>query len=238
MEAADIMPERPPKEFFRFLIVDDEPVALRLLRSILESDGYEQIDLAESGEQALSLFADNSYQVVIVDKNLPGTNGLEVLRRGKEMQPAAEFIMITAYGSLESAIAAMDAGAFSYLTKPFNDVKLVLERVGSALERVVVRMHNEILADRLRMVVEELERTNRELEQQRPKSSPEAQQQEQLLQRMSQAVGHLRKISRRLEKLRHQARGRSAELLAGLGKGIAAVANLLAHDLVTSVDEE
>ncbi|HUU00922.1 MAG TPA: response regulator [Myxococcota bacterium] len=175
LSAEDFIPERPPNDFFRMLVVDDERVSRSLLRSILQAHGYSQIDEAESGEAALELLSTDEYHIVLVDKNMPGLDGLEVLKRGKAQRPGCEFIMITAYGSMETAIQAMDMGAFSYVTKPFADVEFIARRVEGALDRVITRQLNEILIDRLRMVVSELDRVNAELEKLRgQKNKPQS----------------------------------------------------------------
>jgi len=138
----EFVPETPPKDFFRFLVVDDEDVARKLLRSILQAEGYTEIDEAESGETALEALSKNDYHLVMLDKNMPGQDGLEVLQAAVPLQKNCEFIMITAYGSMETAIKAMDMGAFSYVTKPFSEVEVIAKRIGSALDRVIVRHQN------------------------------------------------------------------------------------------------
>lgn len=102
--------------------------------------------------------------VVLVDKNLPDGNGLEVVRVGVAAAPGTEFIIITGDPSLDSAIEAVNLGAFGYLPKPFPSIDDVLRRVRAALERRRVVMLNELLGDRLRQVQEELERARLEVE--------------------------------------------------------------------------
>jgi DNA-binding NtrC family response regulator len=227
LSAEDFIPERPPNDFFHLLVVDDEPVARNLLRSILQAHGYTQIDEAESGEAALESLASNEYHIVLLDKNMPGLDGLEVLERGKAQRPGCEFIMITAYGSMETAIRAMDMGAFSYVTKPFAEVEIIARRVEGALQRVITRYQNEILIDRLRMVVSELDRANAELEKLRNGEDKPADRESELIGRVADAVARLRKLAAGLDLLKKSASGKAAEYIAGLGKGVSAVADML-----------
>jgi DNA-binding NtrC family response regulator len=222
-----LLPERPPQDFFRFLIVDDEPVARNLMRSILQSAGYTEIDEVDSGEAALETLFERPYHVVLLDKNMPGKDGLEVLQGGRAAQPNCEFIMITAYGSMETAIQAMDLGAFSYVTKPFSEVKVIIRRVDAALERVIVRHQNEILVDRLRMVIVELERANAELKMVRLGNEPATGQEKEIIGRVGQAITHLRKIAVQIDQLGEHAKGKAAAVIGGIGKGVKAVANML-----------
>jgi len=162
-EIERLRPEKLPKDFYRFLVVDDEPVARSLLRSILQTHGYTSVFEAPDGAAALAALRGSEFHVVLLDKNMPMLDGMEVLREGKKLRPWAEFIMITAYGSMESAIQAMDMGAFSYVTKPFSEIEIILRRIEGAVERVALRNENEVLLDRLRMVIRDLERTEGEL---------------------------------------------------------------------------
>ena len=123
-----------PKRRVRILIVDDEPIARRLFSSVLELRGYLNLEAAETGEVALHKLREKQYQLVLLDKNMPGIDGIEVLRQGKIIQPSCQFIMITAYGSKETVVEAIDLGAHSYLTKPLVNVEEIVQRVESALE--------------------------------------------------------------------------------------------------------
>ena len=112
------------------LVVDDDQSTRDLLREVLTDAGYRVVTSA-SGEDALELGGKESFEVIISDMKL-GTSldGLDVLRAYKAIQPESEVILITAFGSMETAIEAVKAGAFDYLSKPFKleEVVLLVER--------------------------------------------------------------------------------------------------------------
>jgi DNA-binding response OmpR family regulator len=220
-------PERPPKDFFHFLVVDDEPVARNLLRSILNAQGYDTVDEVASGEAALIALSRQEYHLILLDKNMPGTDGLEVLRQGRELRPGAEFIMITAYGSMESAIQAMDLGAFSYLTKPLSDFQVINVRVEAALDRVWTRLENALLVDRLRMVVSELTQAENDLEQERRGKTLTGSSQ---ILRIREAIERLKKLSALMERFRARIDGPTATVIQNLGAETDRVAELLKQE--------
>ena len=115
------------------LIVDDEREVCRFLQRVLADPGYE-VETCTSGEEAMARMAQHAFNLVITDLRLPGVNGLEVLRKAKELDPYCEVMVITAYASVESALEAMKSGAYDYIAKPFNvdEIKLV---VAKALEK-------------------------------------------------------------------------------------------------------
>mgnify|MGYP001096713447 FL=1 len=107
----------------RILIVDDELLMRESLAGWLERDGHE-VNTAASGEAALAMCAERRFDILLVDIKMEGISGLEVLRRVKESDPDVAVVMITAYGSISSAIEAMKNGAFDYLLKPFDPNEL------------------------------------------------------------------------------------------------------------------
>ena len=107
----------------RILIVDDELIMRESLAGWLERDGHE-VNTAASGEAALAMCAERRFDILLVDIKMEGISGLEVLRRVKESDPDVAVVMITAYGSISSAIEAMKNGAFDYLLKPFDPSEL------------------------------------------------------------------------------------------------------------------
>jgi DNA-binding response OmpR family regulator len=123
------------KKQVRILIVDDEAVIRKLLRLVMEKHGYTEVDDAESGEEAVAALRKNDYHVVFLDKNMPGMDGISVLRIGRSIRPACQFIIITAFGSEESVIEAIDLGAHSYLTKPLVDLGSVAARTEHAIKQ-------------------------------------------------------------------------------------------------------
>ncbi|MFB3817021.1 MAG: sigma-54-dependent transcriptional regulator [Candidatus Methylomirabilales bacterium] len=111
------------------LIVDDESILGRSMEAYLAHHGYATAR-AGSGEEALRLIAEASPDVALLDVKLPGMTGLEVLPALKEASPATEVVMMTAHASVASAVQAMRAGAFDYLTKPLDldEVRVVVEK--------------------------------------------------------------------------------------------------------------
>jgi DNA-binding NtrC family response regulator len=111
------------------LIVEDEPRMRRLLEISLGEDGH-NVQTAEDAEKGLASLRKNSVDLVVTDLKLPGMNGLELLQEGKRLNPALPFIVMTAYGSVETAVDAMKAGASDYVLKPFTmaEMKLVINK--------------------------------------------------------------------------------------------------------------
>jgi len=129
-------------------VIDDEPVIHDVLGELLTSEGYE-VESSSSGEEALAKFPSQPYDVVLLDLLMPGMDGIEALRRIKKIDPAAAVIMITAFGSVESAIAAMKIGALDYIQKPFKHDDLLLT-VARAIEHRRLQEENLRLKDELR----------------------------------------------------------------------------------------
>lgn len=115
----------------RVLVVDDDPGVRDLLSRVLGDAGH-HVAAVESGEAALGLLAREKYDVLVVDKNLPGIDGLTVLRLVRAHQPALRAIMITAYPSDESNATARALGVVSYIVKPFG-ILTMLEALDAAI---------------------------------------------------------------------------------------------------------
>jgi DNA-binding response OmpR family regulator len=230
---SDFKIERPPKDFYQVLVVDDEPASRNLLRVVLQKHGYGSVDEAASGDDALQALAAAEYHLVLLDKNLPGIDGIEVLRRGRSLRPECEFIMITAYGSLDTAIQAMDLGAYGYVTKPFAQPEEVVRRVQGALERVWIRLENAVLIDRLRMLLAELDYAERELGQSRQRAPLDAQRQTEP-NRLREAILRLERLAVMLERLRAKASGKTQVLIKKLEVEAGEVVNLLVGGNVPS----
>jgi signal transduction histidine kinase/DNA-binding response OmpR family regulator len=118
----------------RVLVVDDEAAILRV---IAESLSLRKIlaDVAKTAEEALDLMSKNDYAVVVTDKNLPGMDGIALMKEVKTRSPNTEIIIITGYASVDSALDAIGAGAFDYIPKPFPSLAYVAEKVRGALAR-------------------------------------------------------------------------------------------------------
>jgi two-component system response regulator FlrC len=118
----------------RILVVDDEEGVRSFLAEALEVEGH-AVTTAADGEEAARLLARQGVDLLLTDLKMPGMDGLTLLRKVREEQPDVEVIVLTAVGSVESAVAAMKAGAFEYLSKPVSspaELRLVVAR---ALER-------------------------------------------------------------------------------------------------------
>ncbi|MBI5071216.1 MAG: sigma-54-dependent Fis family transcriptional regulator [Deltaproteobacteria bacterium] len=117
------------------LIVDDELNIRRVLAAMLKREGYE-VTTASDGEQALAVLQRSPVEVVVTDLVMPRMNGLELLQRVAVQFPDVPVIMITAHGTVDSAVAALKAGAFDYVTKPFEqeELKKVIAKAARAHE--------------------------------------------------------------------------------------------------------
>jgi len=132
----------------RILVVDDDPEMCRFLAEILGEEGY-IIDTVQNGASALDLFTQKRFDLVISDLKMPRMTGTELVRRLREIDPEILVLLVTAFGSIESAVDAMRAGAFHYLTKPFRTdeilihVKRAMEQRGlrEELKRLRTEMH-------------------------------------------------------------------------------------------------
>ncbi len=133
---------------FRILIVDDEPNIRSGLAKGLSGE-VEHIDTAGTVEEALALLATQPYQLVILDVRLPGgSNGLDLLTIIRERQPTSTVVVMTAHGTVETAVDAMRRGAFDFIAKPV-DLKLIRQQVRRALEHHQLLIENRKLRDRL-----------------------------------------------------------------------------------------
>ncbi len=114
-------------EAYRILVVDDDPGMRLAMVETLKRKKY-QVDSAEDGASGLTRLARHPYQALITDMRMPGMTGLELLGQVKKVSPATEVILVTAYGTVETAVDAMKVGAYDYLQKPFstNDLEEIV----------------------------------------------------------------------------------------------------------------
>lgn len=117
------------KKLGRVMVVDDEENIREVLSNYLESMNYE-VDTAEDGQDALNKFSKGDFDLIISDLLMPNIDGLELLKRVRNIDKEVIFLMITGYPSIETAVDAIKKGAYDYITKPFHmeDVKLRIER--------------------------------------------------------------------------------------------------------------
>jgi len=104
----------------KLLLIDDEEGIRKILGMSLRSDGYEVVT-AEDGRQGLDLFREGRFPIVLTDLKMPELDGIEVLKRIKEIEPSAEVIIITGHGNMEAAVQSLYLGASNFVTKPVND---------------------------------------------------------------------------------------------------------------------
>jgi DNA-binding response OmpR family regulator len=115
------------------MVVDDEPVARLSLAELLLLEGYEAVPAA-SGEEAVELLAEGPFDLAIIDLKMPGMDGLEVVEAFQKQAPETVIIMLTAHGTLETAVQAMRRGAHDYLLKP-TDVNEIIASVKGGLDK-------------------------------------------------------------------------------------------------------
>ncbi len=129
------------------LVVDDDPVTIDLLKEVLSQEGYE-VSTALSGEEAITQGTDNFFDLIITDVRMGKKDGMEVLRFFKKNAPDTTVIMITAFGSIETAIEAIREGAYDYISKPFKleEIKFTVQR---ALERRKLIQENKFYRQEL-----------------------------------------------------------------------------------------
>lgn len=132
----------------KILIVDDQRNMRASLGLMLKGASHEVIE-AESGERACETIDGESFDLVLTDLKMQKTDGLDVLRHVRENAPLTEVILMTGYGTVETAVAAMRMGAFDYLQKPFTEAQL-MEKVEQALERRWLKIEPDMSADVLR----------------------------------------------------------------------------------------
>jgi DNA-binding NtrC family response regulator len=115
------------------LAVDDEEGFLSTMAKLLAKRGC-RVETASGGGKALDILADHEVDVVILDVKMPGMDGIKTLKEGKRLRPATEFIMLTGHGTLDTAMEAIQLGAFDYLIKPCSLDKL-LQFIKDAADR-------------------------------------------------------------------------------------------------------
>ena len=130
----------------RILVADDEAGVRSFLAETLELGGHE-VAQASDGEEALALLARRAFDLLVTDLRMPKRDGMEVLREAHARQPDLEVIVLTAHGSVSSAVEAMRLGAFDYLQKPVDGPDQVLLLAERALERRRLKTLREQLAD-------------------------------------------------------------------------------------------
>jgi two-component system response regulator AtoC len=131
----------------RLLIAEDEPILRITITDALKREGWE-VDVAEDGAQAMSLFERHRHDFVLSDLLMPRLDGIELLRRVKAIAPDTNVVIITAHGSIERAVEAMQLGAADFVTKPFSMMQLLL-RLNNICSSKLLREENVRLQEQL-----------------------------------------------------------------------------------------
>ena len=131
----------------KILIIDDERAIRSTLKEILEFEDY-TVDEAEDGEKGLQHLSKNKYDVVLCDIKMPGMDGIEVLEKAMEVTPDTPFIMISAHGTIDTAVEATKKGAYDFLQKP-PDLNRLLVSVRNALDKSNLVTETKILKKKI-----------------------------------------------------------------------------------------
>ncbi len=131
----------------RLLLVDDETAHLQTLERLFVKEGY-FVATAESGQQALDLLRAHSFHLVITDLMMPGIDGMDLLKFVRTLQPEAEVILMTAFGTVERAVHGMKEGAYDFVSKPIKRAT-ILKAAHQALERQALMAENRVLKAQL-----------------------------------------------------------------------------------------
>jgi two-component system response regulator GlrR len=141
--------KRGKKQMDKILVVDDDQNILKVIKMRLEAKGY-QVATATQGEEAEKIAKDEVFDLALVDLKLEGKDGIEVMEDLHQINPEMPIIILTAYGTIKSAVEAMKKGAYSYITKPFDSHDVLLQ-IKNSLEKS--RLSKEV--KRLRNMVKE-----------------------------------------------------------------------------------
>ena len=126
-------PERRNSKKGSVLVVDDEEIMREVLETLLTNEGY-RVDLAKTGEEGLEAYGRRAYDVVLLDVSMPGIGGLRALEEFLKMDSDAVIVMITAYATFDTAIAAWERGAFGCIRKPFQNEQITAT-IGAGIKR-------------------------------------------------------------------------------------------------------
>ena len=155
-------PAIEPAHKLALLIVDDEPASMRALCDTLEYEGYRTYGYTSAAD-ALAAMRERTFDLLLADLQMPGTNGIDLMKSAQLVDPTLVAVIMTGHGALETAVAAMKAGALDYIQKPIKLATAlpVLER---ALAVRQLRIEKKRLEENVRERTEELKIANRELE--------------------------------------------------------------------------
>jgi DNA-binding NtrC family response regulator len=137
------------------LIVDDDKMLCEVLEDTLSQEGNLRITSVHNGLDAIEKIKGNTFDLILTDLMMPGANGIEVLKVAKEINEGVHVIIVTGFGSLETAMEAIRKGAYDYITKPFklDEIKIVVQ---NACEKIRLVRQNQALLENLKQAYQEL----------------------------------------------------------------------------------
>jgi len=140
--------EKLTRSDFRILFVDDETEILSIVEQYLNGHGY-RVTVSDNGARALELTRDKVFDIIFTDLKMPEVGGLDLLRSVKETSPETEVIILTGYGTVDSAVEALKLGSYDYLQKPieFERLKIMIDRI---IEKQTLQKENILIKKRLR----------------------------------------------------------------------------------------
>ncbi len=148
----------------RILVADDDESLRSVLKQVLSMEGYE-VTLTASGEEALAAFNKEPCSLIITDIRMGKMSGIMLLQEVKRLRPDTQVIIITSNATLDTAITAIQNGAYDYLIKPFEDIALVSSVARRAIEKIRLTEENKSLLEKLKRKNEELEYVNKTLKE-------------------------------------------------------------------------
>ncbi len=134
------------KKNMSILVVDDEKDYCEVLKLILENDGY-SVETCFNGQEALKIMENKAFDIVVSDLSMPVMDGFELLKAIKEREYDTDVLMLTAYGTVEKAVEAMKAGAYTYVTKGMDPAELLIE-IRNIRDKRITDMKNAILREK------------------------------------------------------------------------------------------
>lgn len=147
---------RQSDEGFRTLVVEDSKVLREMLVHVLR-DEADVLESAANGQEAVEKHTAAPFDLIVTDLNMPMLSGIELIRKVREHDDLVEFIIMTAYASLETATEAIKAGAFDYILKPFKIEELKVA-VRNVRDKVALKRNNTLLIEKLRSFYDEVDR--------------------------------------------------------------------------------
>ena len=139
------------KNGIKILVVDDDEIVRDVITSLLSGEGY-RVRPAKDGLDAITILKNEKINLIISDLRMPGADGIEVLKESLRIDPDRAVIILTAYGTLDTALKAIREGAYDYMTKPFKMEEMII-RVNNAYERTLQVIKEKALVKILREIL-------------------------------------------------------------------------------------